>query len=62
MPMRVGLPWRGVRPMRVLVMLVMDVPVLVLRRLVRKFMLGAFRQVQPKADGHKAARDHQPSR
>ena len=47
MPVGVRLTRRSVRPMRMLMMFVMCVPVLVLHRLVRMLMLIAFRQVQP---------------
>jgi hypothetical protein len=47
MPVSVRLTRLSVRPMRMLMMFVMRVPVLVLHRLVRMLMLMAFRQVQP---------------
>ena len=46
-PMSVRFAYRGVRPMCVLMVFVMRMPVLVLHRLVHMLMLVAFRQVQP---------------
>lgn len=61
-PMTVGLADRDVRPMRVLMMLVMGMPVLMLHRFVPMLMLVAFRQVQPEANRHQTPRRQQPNR
>ena len=47
MPVRVRFSWRHVRPMRVLMVFVMRVPVLVLHRLVHMLMFVTFSQMQP---------------
>ena len=46
-PMAVRFAWRVVRPMRVLMVLVMLMPVFMLDRLVAMLMLMAFGQMQP---------------
>jgi hypothetical protein len=46
-PMAVGFARRVIRPVRVLMVLVMRMPVLVLDRLVLMLMLVAFGQMQP---------------
>lgn len=55
-PMSVGLARRIVRPMGVPVVLVMDVPVLVLERLVDVFVVVLLREVQIDAQGHEPSR------
>ena len=52
MPMTMGLVGRVVRAVLVLVVRVVDVPVFVLQRLVRMFVLVRFRQVEVEADRH----------
>ncbi len=61
-PMTVGFTDRDVRPMCVLMVIIMDMPVLVLHRFVPMLMLVAFRQVQPEANRHQAPRRQQPNR
>jgi hypothetical protein len=61
-PVRMWLTRRSARIVSVLVMRVVRMPMLVLHRLVRVFMLVAFGQMHPKADRHEEARREQPAR
>lgn len=58
MPVRMAmrLAGRSVRPVRVLVMFVMPVPVLMLNFVMSVLMIMALRQMQPEAKRHHAAR------
>ena len=61
-PMAVRLACRIVRPVFVLMMLVMRMPVFMLQRLVRMVMVVAFGQMYPQSGRHETARGHQPDR
>ena len=62
MPMAMRFTRRRIRPVGVLMVFVMNMPVFMFQRRVRMFVLVALRQMYPKAHCHKGARRDKPDR
>ena len=61
MRMRVGLAWRIIRTVAVLVMLVVRVKMVVIEGFVAVLVLVAFGEVQPNPNTHEESRHHKSS-